>query len=123
MAIKEAGAWDQPVMVKVNGKEYPTQMYNGVQRFVPNSIIEYMVDNEARIFNKNGGPGITGNDLNTIAIKVLRGELSFEDYVAFSTMHGYSVSGFCDSIESMVDNFDGDADEWFTIENPLWEKN
>jgi len=123
MMVKEVGEWAEPIMVKVNGKEYATQLYNGVQRFVPNRVVEYMMDNEAKEFELNRGPGRSGNDLNTIAIKVLEGVIPLEDYIEFQTMHGYSVAGFCDSIDSFIDNFAGEAEDLFTVENPLWEKN
>lgn len=118
----DVGEWDQPVMVKVNGKDYPTQLYNGVQRFIPNRVVEYMVNNEINEFNRNRGPSQSGNDLNTIVIKVLEGVIPLEDYIEFSTMHGYSVGGFCDSIDSLLDNFPGEPEDWFVIENPLWDE-
>lgn len=85
------------IMVKVNGKEYPTYLYKGVQRFEPNEL----------------------------AMDVLQKRISLEDYIAFYTMFGYSVDGFCDALESHIGFnehiYPGEIEDYFTIENPLWE--
>lgn len=86
------------------------------------TVVEYMVNNEINEFNRNRGPSQSGNDLNTIVIKVLEGAIPLEDYIEFSTMHGYSVGGFCDSIDTLLDNFPGETEDWFVIENPLWDE-
>lgn len=120
----DAGEWDQPVMVKVNGKDYPTQLYDGVQRFIPNKIVEYVVNQSIKAFSQR--KDTLGTDLNSILIKVLNGELPFEDYIEFQIMHGYSVTGLADAIESNVSFnehlFPGEIEDWFVIENPLWDE-
>lgn len=122
MEIKEVGKWDEPVMVKVNGKEYATQLYKGVQRFIPNQIVEYIADQITEAFmNKES---TLEADLNSIKIKVLQGDLPIEDYIEYLTMFGYSVSGFYDAVCSTIGLnehiFPGAIEDWFVIENPLW---
>lgn len=113
---------EELVMVTVNGRDYPTRLYNGVQRFVPNAIIEHINEQSYNAFmNKENTLGV---DLNSIVMNVLRGELPLKDYIEYLTMTGYSVSGFCDAVYSIVklnDHiFEGETEDWFTIENPLW---
>lgn len=123
--LKESGEWEQTIIVKVNGKEYPTQLYDGVQRFVPNAIVEHIVDQAYEAFVKK--ENTLDIDLNSIKIKVLNGELPIKDYIEYLTMFGYSVSGFCDAVYSTIELnshiFPGETEDWFTIENPLWENN
>lgn len=114
---------EQVIMVTVNGKEYPTRLYNGVQRFVPNEIVQYMNDAVLDAFmNKKDTLGI---DLNSLGIKLRKRELPLQDYIEYLTMIGYSVSGFCDAVYSIVEFndhiFQGDTEDWLTIENPLWD--
>lgn len=124
MAIKELGEWTKPVMVKVNDKEYPTQSYNGVQRFIPNRIVEYVVNQTSQAFFDD--KDTLEADLNSIKIKVLRGDLPLQDYIEYLILLGYSVSGFCDAVYSTIELNDhiflGETEDWFVIENPLWNE-
>lgn len=113
---------EEIVMVKVNGKECPTKLYDGVQRFVPNEIVNYINDQILDAFMNN--KDTLQADLNSIGIKLLKKELPLQDYIEYLTMTGYSVSGFCDAVYSIVELsdriFEGETEDWFTIENPLW---
>lgn len=102
------------IVVKLNGKEYQTELVNGVQRFVPNPVIEKLVDKDIEIYNKLGYKkyeemGLYG--LNEIAMDFHRGEFTVEDMLAFYTQIGYSVSGMLD-----LSFF-----EELEVENPLWD--
>jgi hypothetical protein len=99
------------VDVVVNGVSYPTELVNGVQRFRANKAVEFLVE-------------ANGLALNGLVMAMLNGEIPLEDYIVFHTMHGYSVGGFVDALESNIglnpDIFPGAIEDYFTIENPLW---
>ena len=102
------------IVVKLNGKEYQTELVNGVQRFVPNPVVEKLVDKDIEIYNKLGyrkyqEMGLYG--LNEIAMDCQLGAFSVEDMLDFYTQIGYSVSGVLDI------SFFGDVE----VENPLWD--
>jgi hypothetical protein len=91
---------DNMIKVKVNNKEYDTHIdHKGVQRFIENSVICYLVANHIV-------------DLNKLCIAYQEGKFSQKDYAEFNMMLGYSVCGFAD-LPSFED---------YKIENPLWEK-
>lgn len=109
--------WPAEVMVTINGREYPTQLYDGVQRFVPNMATMAYFDN-----NFMKGP----YDLNAMAVAVVERTIPLDDYIAFIVQTGPSVGYLCDSIESKVqfnpDFFPGEIEDHFDLHNPLWEE-
>lgn len=114
----KSNATGNVIMVKVNGIEYPTMMYGAVQRFVPNEAVYAFV-------NSNIDSPTRGEyTLNELALDVLEKRVSLEDYIAFYTMIGYSVSGFVNALESIIGLnchlFPGDVEDYFKVENPLW---
>lgn len=100
------------VDVIVNGVPYKTEMVNGVHRFRKNEAVSFIVDKGGYV-------------LNDLAYAVLNEKIRLEDWIAFETMHGRSIGGFLDSITSLIDMnpeiFTGPQEQYFTIENPLWE--
>lgn len=103
------------VMVKLNGKDYPTHMVDGVQRFVENPIVNRLMDKIGDAYNKLGyrqfeALGLYG--LNEIGTDFHRGLYTVEDMLDFYTQTDYSVSGMLD-----LSCFRG-----VTVENPLWKK-
>lgn len=110
---------DVVIPVKVNGVEYPTKIYKGVQRFVPNEAVFAFVQNN--IEAGNWGP----YTLNELAHDVVTQKIPLSEYITFLTLTGYSVSGFCEVMESTVgfnDHiFTGNLEDYFVIENPLWQ--
>lgn len=84
--------------VKVNGKEYETEMVNGVQRFKANSCVRYLFGRDML-------------DMNEISIAYQQGDFSQQEYAELVIMSGYSVSNFADNPDF----------EDMEIENPLWE--
>lgn len=94
--------------VKIFGRVFPTYIDDyGVQRFVPNQVVEAIIDHEQKIQT-------FGHDyiLNWISVEYQNGKFSFDDFVSFYTSFGYSVDGFC-SLSFM---------DFIPVENPLWEK-
>ena len=144
---------DETIVVTINGKSYPTKLYDGVQRFVPDPAVEELVrvagehmeliGRPARNFyhlipdelkhSEHANPivnmmvdrntyGYFG--LNELAVALHTGEATLEDYIDFGPLHGWSVGGYCDSIDSTLSNLgyeDEAAEEAFQIHNPLWE--
>lgn len=109
------GQWEEPVIVTINGKEYSTQLYDSVQRFIPQSAVEFIVNQTMNTFV-----------LNELAVAVLKKEVSIEDYIDFETMHGCSVGKVCDSIDSIIGMndhiFPGKVEDYFDLHNPLWDE-
>lgn len=96
---------DEITTVTVNDVKYDAKLYKGVLRFVPNEAVSFIVDSNPYV-------------LNDLAVAVVNGDVSLDDYIAFGTMHGYSVSGFTDSISSIVDmnpHIFSPADDHFRI--------
>ena len=88
------------IQVQVGKKKYPTFLDGkSVQRFIKNSVIEHL-------FNENK------LDLNQLAREYHNGKFSQVDYAEFNMMIGYSVAGFAD-LSSFQD---------MQIRNPLWEE-
>ena len=102
------------IMVKLDGKKYPTHLVNGVQRFVPSPIVEAIVSNQIEVYSRLGYKrfkelGIYG--LNEISMDFQLGKYTVQEMLDFHTSHGYSVSGMLDL------SFFEDVE----VENPLWE--
>ena len=108
------------IPVKINGKTYRTALYNGVQRFVPNGAVDYLV---SFIIHSRTPESVAA--YNGLADKVLDGEISLEDAIEFYTLCKGSLGHFEDSLSSLIDMnpsfFPGSYDELVKIENPLWE--
>jgi hypothetical protein len=108
--------WAEPLMVTINGKEYPTQLYDGVQRFVGNGAVDFMVEASMK----------AGYALNDLVLAVLHGEVSLEDYIVFFTLKRGSLGHFVDSLGSLIDFnpeiFPGGVDAHLQLVNPLWEE-
>ncbi len=100
--------------VLVNGKPYATELVNGVQRFVENTAVSFIVDN------------LSPEAYNAVVGAVFEGKVELEDYIAFQTMHGYSVSGFHDAITSNIllnaHLFPEELSTYYSIVNPLWDE-
>lgn len=109
------------IPVKINGKSYDTALYSGVQRFVPNGAVNFLVD-----FIIHSQMREAASTYNEISVKVLDGEISLEDYIEFLTLCKGSLGHFEDSLSSMIDMnpsfFPGSYDELVRIENPLWDE-
>lgn len=86
-------------MVKVGGKEYPTIMDKGVQRFIADPIIQKLY--RAQLL-----------DLNRLSCEYQKNKLlTKREYAEFNMKLGYSVCGFAD-----LSFFQS-----YKIENPLWK--
>lgn len=98
--------------VTVNGIVYPTELVDDVQRFRTNSVVALILKKHDSI-------------LHELSTAVDSGEFALSDWIAFNTMYGYSIDGFCDLVESMIqmneDLFPGALEDYFTIVNPLWQ--
>lgn len=148
-----------PIMVTVNGTAYPTQLHRGVQRFVPDPEVELLVElalqhsgSHPTSFYASIPEGLQAHpnsvvrymveqnetgycSLNELVLALHRREINLDDWIEFHVLHGYSVSGLCDAVESQLSNMglgvpytdpaDGEEYEdyslWFTVVNPLWE--
>lgn len=99
------------VIVTVNEKEYETHLYNGIRRFVPNTAVKFIAE----------AAGYATNDLR---LACLEGRIPFADYLEFETMVGWSLTGFEDSILSMIDLnphvFPGEREDHFRFIFPEW---
>lgn len=104
------------VPVKINGKSYDTALYSGVQRFVPNGAVNFLVSSIIA-----GG----GDAYNQLGVEILEGRVSLEDNIELLTQLNGSLGHFEDSLSSLIDlnpsRFSGSYDELVKIENPLWE--
>jgi len=127
------GEWPKPLMVMVNGKERPTQLYEGVQRFVPDPAVERLVNLCLDSFGLYGRPGrnfyeeipasLKGNShdnpvvnhiveanrygyygLNEVVLSLHDGTISVSDWIDFQTLHGGSLGYFYDSVTSQLSN-------------------
>lgn len=104
------------IMVKLNGKDYPTQIdKHGVQRFVENPIVSNLVHKNIGAHDKLSRAeyeriGVYG--LNEIALDYYTGAsgITLEHLLDFYTQTGYSVSGMLD-----LSYF-----EDVEVDNPLW---
>lgn len=85
---------------------YPTTLDDGrgVQRFVANAAVQWLVDN----FEAEGVP--RGYVLNKLAYLHALGKIPDRDYAELQIMLGYSVGGFVDL--NVVIGLD--------VVNPLW---
>lgn len=128
------------MIVKVNGVEYETHIVEGVQRFVadpavatlvrqiltartqgvavevPEGLDEHYNAVVRRMAERNS---VEYYGLNELTVDLHRGKVIFEDWIEFSTLHGLSVCGFMDSVESQASNMG--LDFTLEVENPLWE--
>lgn len=87
------------IKVKIGKKEYDTYIdKNGVQRFIKNKVVCYLVDE-----------GII--DLNKLRMDFHDKKFPTIDYLEFHMLMGYSICGF-----SELSPFYG-----YQIKNPLWE--
>lgn len=157
--------WDEDVMVTINGKQYRTNLYDGVQRFVPDMDVLKMMDLAMKHFGLHGRAGTFFGDkipeslqggthpnavvnyivernnhsyfgLNELAVALHNEEVELEDYIEFETLHGWSISGYYDTVTSKLSNLDlgevyedeEDGEEYedfsavFTLSNPNWEE-
>lgn len=105
------------IMVNVNGMSYPTYMdKNGTQRFVSNTIVEAMVDSSLEHRN---APGVfTINDVTELFFE---GKFTLREYAEFSMLHGYSVGGFEEIMDSKYSGLELDWEQYYELINPLWE--
>ena len=102
------------IVVKLNGKEYQTEMVNGVQRFVPNPVVKKLLDKNSNVYCSLGYRKFEElglYSLNEISLDFYQGEFTVEDMLDFYTQTGYSVSGMLD-----LSYF-----EDVEVENPLWD--
>lgn len=102
------------IMVKLNGKDYPTHRVDGVQRFVENPVVSRMVDKMGEAYDRLGTQFSKHRlyGLNEIMSEFHMGRYTVEDMLDFYTQIGYSVSGML-GLSCFED---------VTVENPLWEK-
>lgn len=110
----QQGEWEEPVIVTINGKEHPTQLYNGVQRFIPNSLNEWF---------SNWGIAHHSREaslLNDMVLAVHRGEIEIADWIEFNLSDGLSVEGACSSISQQLSNMDLEGQYPFVVHNPIW---
>lgn len=95
------------IKVKIGRKEYDTYIdKNGVQRFIENKVVRYLVDE-----------GII--DLNKLRMDFHDKKFPTIDYLEFYMLMGYSVCGFSELSVcgfSELSPFYG-----YQIKNPLWE--
>lgn len=94
------------IIVKLDGKPYETYMDDGVQRFVPNPVVEAFVMNNM---------DVRGSwDLNDMALKFLTEPewCTLEQMREFYLQTNYSVSGLLS-----LSYFEG-----VEVENPRWER-
>jgi len=86
--------------VTINGVAYPTVIDNhGVQRFVKNRAVDFIVH--------HGEPAI-----NELGFAYGSGKIPLDDLRAFYMMIGYSVSGYCDIPAFLNDE----------VINPMWDE-
>lgn len=108
------------IPVTINGKVYPTALYDGVQRFVGNGVADFIVGELLKIHDSHGI-----HIYNDIAIQVLEGKISLEDHIEFLTMCQGSLGHFEDSLSSLIDMndhiFEKSYAELVVIDNPLWK--
>lgn len=78
--------------VTVNGIEYPTMMYDGVRRFIPNEAVAFVVDNTMETYV-----------LNDLKRALFAGEIPLQDYYEFMMYTGYSVGGWHDAMWSTIE--------------------
>lgn len=105
------------ILIKINGKEYRTALYSGVQRFVPNAAVDFLVNAIVRDPH---------SDLyHELRLKFIEQEISLEDHIDFMAMCNGSLGHFEDSLSSNIDMnphlFKGSYEELVVIENPLWD--
>lgn len=104
------------IPVKINGKEYPTALYNGVQRFVPNAAVNFLVD---AVVHDNS------NHYNELGHQFILQNIPLNDYIDFMAMCNGSLGHFEDSLSSSIDMnprfFGKSYEELVVIENPLWD--
>ena len=89
------------MIVKIDGREFETEMVNGVQRFKGNPVVDKMCMENIH------GRLYTPND---VAVDYHNGLFTKEEVQEFNILIRYSVSGAMD-----LSCFDG-----VTVDNPLW---
>ena len=108
------------IPVTINGKVYPTALYDGVQRFVGNGVVDYIVGELLKIHDSHNLP-----IYNSISVQVLEGKISLEDHIEFLTLCRGSLGHFEDSLSSLIDMnrhiFKKSYEELVAIDNPLWK--
>lgn len=149
------------ITVLVNGRPFQTEIVDGVQRFVGEQAVKELVRLAIEGYNQGkldfsdkipqalkAAPHpnavvchmVEANEvgyygLNEVAVDFYEGLFTLEELIEFETLHGWSVSGFYDSITSRLSNLDlgeqyydeadgeyyENFDGVFTIENPLWK--
>lgn len=103
--------------VNVDGKDYPTELVDGIQRFKENKALWWFVERASFANPDHPDPIERGRlnpnsraNLNTLKIAYLEGKFSQRDYMEFLMMTGYSVCGFADAVPEAK------------ISNPLWKE-
>jgi hypothetical protein len=104
--------------VTVDGKVYPTEIVDGVQRFVENKAVSWFVDQATWLNPDEPDPIKRGTidpkskaNLNTLALAYhLQTKFTKREYMEFLMMLGYSVCGFADAVPKAE------------ISNPLWRE-
>ena len=108
----QVGTWDEPLPVTINGVVYPSQLYNGVQRFVPDRSVELRFARGAV-------------DLNRLALRTIQKSYPLEKYIDLLAKSAYSVCGFESSVSQLIENnphaWPGELEDYFLLHNPLWE--
>jgi hypothetical protein len=104
------------IPVEIGKKTFDTFIDDhGVQRFVPNTIIEGIVDNGTEAFNawlKTDRRAPEPWNLNTLVMEYAEGKHTKDDLLDFYTGMGYSVSGL-----SGLSYFAKQK-----IKNPVWDR-
>lgn len=107
------------ILVKINGKEYRTALYEDVQRFVPNAAVNFIVNG---LIESQESSGI----YNELGHEFILQNIPLDEYIDFMAMCNGSLSHFVDSLSSNIDFnqrfFSGTFDELVVIENPLWDE-
>ena len=94
----------QIIEIKIDGKKYQTYIEDGQQFFVPNKLMDFVMNNMI--------------DMSRLRHAFEQKEFSLEEYRNFHIEIGYSVTGF-DTLFGL--NSGLEDDKKVKIENPLWE--